>query len=302
MLFVTIDFDFFVLVRGTACEPFDRITIHPGTEREEDIPACYPMDWGHSERVLPSVQGAVWGLRAHNLASLGIDPTIEVNIRPDLGLPTPGDLVKALLRRRFKLTKGKLYVSDSHGHAVATIHDLRRGRDKPIDVLMFDAHCDLGYHSDEFLQGMLERHQCEAGSWLWLMLETGRVRHATIVYPDWKGLSEWVQMSNRPHIQKHIDAGRIRALTWSDWLRGKGGSPQKVACVHACRSGAWTPPWTDPAFNQMVTMLGGVTNAKPRLVERVIPDCGPPYPDEVRDLVEPKFSNDRSLPMSTSCE
>ena len=76
---------------------------------------------------------------------------------------------------------------------------------------------------------------------------------ATIVYPDRERL-EWEFEFEDRLARKWVESGRLRATTYDELE--KGG--RDVNAIFICRSGAWTPPWDDKKFMQLVSKTPNV--------------------------------------------
>ena len=128
----------------------------------------------------------------------------------------------------------RAYVSDSH----AWSYDIAR-ENNCSRVCLFDSHSDLGYGGLSALN-----FEVNCSNWLGKLLKDGYIKEAFIFYSPFA--------SEKPeHFRQMNDAFNIRYCSMDDLTESI-----RVAAVHICRSGAWTPPWLDERFNKFVDALG----------------------------------------------
>jgi hypothetical protein len=134
--------------------------------------------------------------------------------------------VKARLHKFWERNFGKfqgpytLMISESHASLYYWLQNIH------IDELVnYDAHHDLGYPNT--------KGEVDCGNWAGKLLEEGRVKNYTVVYPAWrkqKRYREQIPDNDRVHVT-HTPI-----------------EPQDYDLLFIARSGAWTPTWCDDSF------------------------------------------------------
>ena len=120
-------------------------------------------------------------------------------------------------------------------------------------IYNFDNHHDVFYRNSP-------GEQVDCGNWLGQTMRAQRKLGATIVYPDRERLEWEFEFSNRS-AKQWVKSGRLRATTYDELEKGT----RRVNAIFICRSGAWTPPWDDKKFMQLV----GKTPNKGQMNERM---------------------------------
>lgn len=248
---LTIDWDFFIQNRGEAAP--EGMTTFPNGQHQRN---WIMFDWGAFEGHGPELGGILWWSRAGTWLRGGLDIREDLAILPEKGCVDPSQF-SLIMRERFPdLPEVEKFVGDSHAWAISVANHLYETYGQ-IDVVSFDAHCDLGY-SEEKVQREADRGVADCGSWLYHGLENQTIRKVEIVYPDWKGMVEWDKCRDEPFLKPIMN--RITACTWSKWLQ-KRVCYDNLEAVHLCRSSNWTPPWLDQGFLDLTNWLGnGVDN------------------------------------------
>lgn len=126
---------------------------------------------------------------------------------------------------------GEVFVSDSHSYA----YSLTRGVD---NLILVDAHHDLWDSPGD--NGVY----CHNWARKWLL--GGKKRQITWVQPDWS----WDLFGIPDDLPKQASSRVVRVRM------SECRMPFKPDIVHICRSGCWTPPWTDKAFIEFVSKSG----------------------------------------------
>lgn len=121
-----------------------------------------------------------------------------------------------------------MFVSDSHCHVWQVLNTFKRVN----RVVLFDAHHDC-------FRG--RRSEIGCGNWgaEWLAKDK---EHQLV----------WVKPDHSPFDLSTAQRGfrkQIKVTTPEKFFAGDHG---KIVAVHACRSGCWTPPWTDEEFTAFV--------------------------------------------------
>lgn len=234
---LTIDWDFFIY-NGNE-QPSGTVTIFPNSPKEKIVPNKLVYDWGASEKINKHILQIVWFSRASHFASYNVDLTKELNIIPEKGCVLPDDFIK-IICKKLTFNDPPVYFGDSHAFGLPMCQQID---DEPIHVIMFDAHCDLGYDGNK-VKRENELSRCDCASWLYHAINKGIVRSADIIYPDWKGLTEWKYLQRRAYLQ--TIKKKVNITTWSKWL--KTNKRHKINSIYICRSSVWTPPWLDTQF------------------------------------------------------
>lgn len=157
------------------------------------------------------------------------------DIRESFRLSSELDVFWKKIRERFAFDDDiKAFVSDSHALSYDIAREIKCGT-----VCLFDSHSDLGYGGLSSLS-----FEVNCSNWLGKLLGEGHIKEAHIFYSPFT--------AEKPeHFRQINDAFNVKYCCLDD--------PEetfKVAAIHICRSGAWTPPWLDDRFNQFVDALG----------------------------------------------
>jgi len=139
------------------------------------------------------------------------------------------------IKKYFKFAKNiKAYVSDSH----ALSYEIAKENDCKV-VYLFDSHADLGYGGLSALN-----FEVNCSNWLGKLLKEKQIKEANIFYSSYT--------AEKPDYFKPMNSiYNINYYDFNDWDKSI-----EVSAVHICRSGAWTPPWLDNKFNQLIDGLG----------------------------------------------
>ncbi len=122
------------------------------------------------------------------------------------------------------------YVDVSDSHKLAYDIAVENGVTK---IISLDAHCD-----------MREEKNCiNCANWLMALLNKGM--EATLI------LSEY---TNERIDSIDCNGHKVDILDLKKFINSSGIID--VDYIHICRSGAWTPPWTDGVFNEFTRELG----------------------------------------------
>jgi hypothetical protein len=193
-------------------------------------------DWGHSETPF-GIHGA-WDFRAQSFFRAGRE------------LPmTTGE--EKTFWSRFKFSpSAKLYVAESNARAVTP--EVAEG---VRELWLYDAHHDSGYkirttprnknlkyknYSVQQLNALVTAGRWHCDDWMIFYYSVGTELH--VRYPEWK---EWA-LNVEPY------AGIPQNFLDRDFDDPEEETPV-FDRVFLCRSGAWTPPWVDPAFRQFIS-------------------------------------------------
>jgi len=139
------------------------------------------------------------------------------------------------IKRFFEFEKEiKVYVSDSH----ALSYNIAKENNCKI-VYLFDSHADLGYGGLSSLN-----FEVNCSNWLGKLLKDELVKKAYIIYSPYT--------FEKPEYFKPIN--NMYNIRYSDF--NDLDKSIKASIIHICRSGAWTPPWLDKEFNQLIDDFG----------------------------------------------
>jgi len=242
-LVLTVDWDFFPWNGGMA-KSKRQLSTGKGKVVEWLL-----YDWSCREGCSPWIDTALWMSRALIFASCGRDMQAECRIRKDRKCVDIETFIGEIDRRyNYFHRKCESTCADSHASAYPVVSEVYARESSPVDVVMFDAHCDLGYCGESVKMTLSGRYDCS--NWLMLALAENRVETATIVYPDWLGMKEWSRFRARKDIKVLLKKNRIKVFTWSQWLvaTNKVVKRQEVRALNIVRSGSWVPPHLDYRF------------------------------------------------------
>lgn len=177
---------------------------------------------------------AAKGINPIELTPLGIDP--EAWWKPFANLPRAADC--------------RLTVSESHVMAYEHITRLIRTLRVPLEVWQYDAHGDLGYGKRPPSR---TQPTVNAEDWLGTLIRSDLVYPAVQNYPSYalEPKHAWPKKWRRWYAEDqvafayHAESDPLAAV--SDRL-----DRIEIVGVHICRSGAWSPPYHDPAFIRFV--------------------------------------------------
>ncbi len=236
---ISIDWDFFPY---NPQEAPGKLTIFPGSDHAREVDPQFFCDWSHSEVHSAGLSQLLWEVRKSHFSKCGLDLVQIFNLDPER-LCTPVETFVGVLQERFR-PPGDFQYADSHGMIAHKLIELRSS--KNVDIVSFDAHCDLGYGNNE-----TDQVSCE--NWLHAALVHLNIRTATIVYPDWKGKDEVQDSLDDSYLARYRK--KITVLTWSEFVRDFKPLKRSPSHLFACRSSGWTPPWCDPLFADLLEKL-----------------------------------------------
>lgn len=205
------------------------------------------FDWGTSDTPGSTVfSDVIWHGRKAVWAHHGLRIEDVFTSRPDKDYLAVDALVATAAACG---AADRLQVAESHVEILPWLQDLG-----PVDqVISIDAHHDLGYHPARVAAARANgTATCE--DWLLRALDAGLVDQAHITYPDWRPLDAEGYTTALPWAQPHTDTGRVTLGHHRDLRLGRYDG-MTLAGIFVCRSSAWTPPWLDPAFDELVDRL-----------------------------------------------
>jgi hypothetical protein len=218
---------------------------HPNTSE-----AMFLYDWGHREGGVLYTQ-ALWPSRATTFVEHGLElPRCH-------GWESFWD--------RFILSEeAVLYFADSNKAAVKP--EVASSADERTDVVwLYDAHHDAGYNGGT-VADVEERGSVSCEDWMvaYKILFDAELHHR---YPAWKTWGPKMEPEPVVEVDRQMDHGEHNGTTFD--------------AVFVCRSGAWTPPWSDQDFVKFIYSC-----PVGEMVE--VDDCEPrDWKDEyVTDLIE----------------
>lgn len=205
MRLLVVDWDFF----------FPMVEL-PSRERVRGEAAMF--DWGHAETVLNLE--VVWPGRA------------SVFLRHGYDLPGTSGQERGFWDRFRVRPHAELYVAESNAEAADP-----RVADDVTEVLLFDAHHDVGYRGDGDPDSVVDRgvYTCEN----WMLLYWAMGAHLEVRYPRWRDYAVDVEPVPWVPVNRRVDDEA-------------SGDDTPVDRVFVCRSGSWVPPWLDQQFLDFV--------------------------------------------------
>lgn len=232
-----------------------------------------PMwDWGHSES--PLFKDFIWAIRAQGALASGFNIFEETDPYRH-GVPSPDVFWDNLIQRGMGFSSTSSFiVADSRLWASTYFSSLLKERGiERARLFNFDAHHDLGYSN-----GRDYSKSVDCSNWLGFLLDRFPRLTTQLVFPGWKGEEPWegaVGDCIQPRISSCVWGGS------SDHMDARG----EVIGIYFCRSGAWTPPWTDGIYTGMVRDLEKILGLKSEA--RFCTDESDLSPLEVRRFEQP---------------
>jgi hypothetical protein len=196
------------------------------------IPEDPAMDFGHREA--PFYINHLWVSRLADFAALDKDLQELLHIDRTLA-PQPQELYDFLKKRRIRFLKTRTAVAESHASVIDFLQDL-----PDLNLIHVDAHHDLGYHGPEHL------NPANCDNWVRYL---HNLRRLLLIYPEWRK-QERYDLEDAIH---GVEALRKQGVE-VEVAYGLDAMPKNITLkrLFFCRSGAWTPPWTDGFFMEMV--------------------------------------------------
>ena len=210
-------------------------------------------DLAHGEDAL--MRDMIWPVRTAMLAARGIDLRTETSLRH--ARPAPASFWGTLERLGYRFDTLKcFFAADSHRWAHSVFDHNVLGGPPPSDtrIVHFDAHHDLVY-SIEQLQWSIGTGEPTCENWHLMTLLRSLGLRSLVVYPAWKGSSDWQKLfgaldrADKAGVNvARILRARVDHCVWpSPKVAEAAGN---VEAVFVCRSGGWAPPWHDLAFRR----------------------------------------------------
>lgn len=213
------------------------------------IPEDPRWDFAHTEAIAPLWADALWEIRASSMLARGADLEQLTAFTPELH---PDAFWAALAASGYELGGAKIAVADSHLWAaqwflISNFED----RVKAPRIVHVDAHHDLGYNGMKSLNASVRKAHVDAGNWLGVYLRLFPKASATLVFPSWND-----HAIDNALVQAPMTASVRKRVTFQQWPALPPG--ERVTRVFVCRSGAWSPPWHDNAFDKFIADLKDV--------------------------------------------
>jgi hypothetical protein len=185
------------------------------------------MDWGHNESAM--LIEHVWMIRCNDFNMKTRESVLDC-MKPD-----PMLLDNFWERTIHPSSKFDLLIEESHAGLAKYLSD----KDcYAHEVDNFDQHHDCGY-------GDMDRDShVDCGEWAAYLANVGRMGRYTVHYPPWR--------ANQP--ERSRAELRRRMGKFGGW-NYKLPTPKIYDMVFICRSGGWTPPWTDNLFGKFAQEL-----------------------------------------------
>lgn len=169
---------------------------------------------------------SIWYQRYLEAKTAGIDIESSTTVDTDLF-----DTFMITLKDNFEIRDdAKLYVSDSHklSYYIAQRYQCQ-------NVYSFDSHADLGYGGLSSL-----KFEVNCANWLGKLLDDSIIDTAHIFLSplSYEDIHEFEEINNTFDI-RYLIADDI-------------GNRPEISVIHIARSGAWTPPWLDHIFFELI--------------------------------------------------
>jgi hypothetical protein len=188
------------------------------------VPEDNAMDMQHAESVF--YQTIIWEIRCGHLyphmRTSGEERDFWKKLEP--------------LTREFSR---RISVSDSHVYILSD----ERFKQCCDTIILFDRHPDCWHpYADD-----RRNHVWYCHTWVRGWLEGDKNRHVIWVYPDYMDAADYADACK--------GVRRLRSLPRKEFDPAEFTSSE-LSAVHVCRSGCWTPPWTDQAFVEFIGEFG----------------------------------------------
>lgn len=142
---------------------------------------------------------------------------------------------------RFCFSRGvKLYVAESHKDIISVMQHMA---DK-VDVLNVDAHHDIIYRRGQ---------KDDCGNWVAAAHRQELLSSYSLVYPAWrKKTPEFNVVTESPKNLLVTTKGPAISLRRFMPSYALPDASMTFDAVFVCRSGAWTPSWSDDKFEELI--------------------------------------------------
>lgn len=150
-------------------------------------------------------------------------------------------VIPFLFWERFTFSrKAKLYVAESHKDIIPIMLDLA---DK-VDVLNVDAHHDIIYRRGQ---------KDDCGNWVHAAHRRGILSSYSLVYPSWRKKTPEFNVVQESSKNLLVNTkGPPVALRRFMPSYALPDASMTFDAVFLCRSGAWTPSWSDDKFFELI--------------------------------------------------
>ena len=202
-------------------------------------------DWGAREA--PFFINDIWPIRAISSLTCGVDLREECKIAKDE--PHPSRFANILQDHNLQVKQ--IAVAESHSIGYSWLKRL-----KNLHIIHIDAHHDLGYTQIDHRRPM-RLANIDCGNWLLALTQLGCVKKITIIYPKWRLRhdNEWEESCVRV-----VEAAGDTELEVHFGLVEHLPMDLNIRKMLVCRSGAWSPPWLDGDFQDLVFGLTSVSS------------------------------------------
>jgi len=198
------------------------------------IPEDPMLDMGHFESEL--FIRVLWQTRL--VSDINLKKTLTVSMTET---PNPRGLANFLSGKGLTAAPNQMAVAESHASILHYLEGLNN-----LDIIHIDAHHDFGYG---------ENVKDDCAGWVRKLVEENRVRRVRLFYPTWRQ-KERMDVDWREETDERVEQWRANGVV-VEVHHGLENVPDNfhVEKTFVCRSGAWSPPWTDMTFLAMVQHL-----------------------------------------------
>jgi hypothetical protein len=205
-------------------------------------------DWSMEEWFSKERARSQWDEYASRLEVMGFDP---IKLNKPSNDPAPEVVIEYL---KSKYNCSDLFIGDSHLWGLVLCMAVYQQTGMPVQLIHLDTHHDCGYinYIDDGEEKSKQRAKetPAADDWVFAGLEHGIIESVQIIYPNWRGYSEWNE-TNPPTVESYL-IDKIDVLTYEDatmefeWSESEDGKiPQDIieATFLYVRSSAFVPSW-----------------------------------------------------------
>lgn len=191
-----------------------------------------------------------------------------INLEKEIYINTNTKRFWNFIKERFNLKKDiEVFISDSHKFSYKIAKD-----NKCDNVILFDAHSDLGYGGLSSLE-----FELNCANWLGKLFKDNIINKSTIIYSPYtmERPNDFSELNSKYNIEYVMNRWDIEYEQFKN---------SEISAIHICRSGAWSPPWLDKKFYEFIRN----SELKVRKLEDITRDWNPKkltFSDEINYLI-----------------